>query len=374
MAFVSPNYTKGQINAAGRLLAKALPSNINDLKRRNDKEVDLATNVLNNFRASHLYPINTFQSTLRHRLKKIDRKALVGQRLKRLPSILSKLNRNPEMQLARMQDIGGLRAVVANITKARQLEMLYRAGGFQHELASSKDYINEPKQDGYRSIHLVFKYKNQIAPRYDGLRLELQIRTKLQHEWATAVETASTFLGQALKAGQGDDEWKDFFRSCSAAMCNVEKQPLPPGFENKSIEEIILLVKSTELRLNALARLRGYSIAAEGISKAKGTGTYHLVQLNTLERKVTIATFPTARLDEAEIAYAEAEKRAQEGAPIDVVLIAGGSVDAMKRAYPNYFLDAQGFVYHIGKLIDWVPRSESWTEWGSHVNINDAWN
>lgn len=98
------------------------------------------------------------------------------------------------------------------------------------------------------------------------------------------------------------------------------------------------------------------------------------MQQRPIERKVTIETFPTARLDEAEIAYADAEKRAQEGAPLDVVLIAGGSIDAMKRAYSNYFLDAQGFVSHIGKLIDWVPRSESWTEWASHVNINDAWN
>ena len=364
VAFIKPAYSNNRINAAGRLLAESVGKHHTEV---NAIEVALATVVLNNFRAAHLYPINTFQATLRKRLKNIDPKALVGQRLKRSPSILLKLSRNDGMQLARMQDIGGLRAVVSNIHRARQLEALYRAGKVQHSLASSKDYILEPKADGYRSIHLVFRYKNANAPDYDGLRLELQIRTKLQHEWATAVETASTFLGQALKAGQGDDAWKEFFLACSAAMCHMEKQPMPPGYESAKQEDIVALVKTCEAPLNALARLRGFSIAAEGIYRAKGQGRYHLVELNTEARQVRITPYPTARLADAEAAYAEAEKRAQEGEPIDVVLVAAGSVEAMKRAYPNYFLDAQGFVSKIGKLIGWVPTSASWTEVGPHL-------
>jgi hypothetical protein len=367
MAFVAPKYSKGQVNAAGRLLSQPTAHKIGPLQLENYPDLAEATAVFNNFRAAHLYPINTFQATLRKRLQKIDKRSLVGQRLKRAPSILSKLQRNPDMQLARMQDIGGLRAVVANIGRARQLEALYRAGGLQHELASSKDYINEPKVDGYRSIHLVFKYKNAGAPQYDGLRLELQIRTKLQHEWATAVETASTFLNQALKAGQGDEEWKDFFLACSAILCHTEKQPVPPGFEGLSYEEIVGKIQVAEAKLHALARLRGYSIAAEGIYRAKGQGTYHLVELNTVARKVSITPYPTARLVDAELDYARAEQRALDGEPIDVVLIAGGSVESMRRAYPNYFLDAQGFVANIGKLIDWVPSTEPWTEWGPHL-------
>lgn len=147
-------------------------------------------------------------------------------------------------------------------------------------------------------------------------------------------------------------------------LCRPSCAPLPPGFVGLTSEEIVALVKANEAKLNALARLRGFSIATEGIYRGKGSGTYHLVELNTVERRVSITPYATARLADAEAAYADAEKRAQEGEPIDVVLIAAGSVEAMRRAYPNYFLDAQGFVSNIGKLIDWVPRSESWTEWG----------
>ena len=52
----------------------------------------------------------------------------------------------------------------------------------------------------------VLRYKNKLVPHHDDLRIEMQIRTKLQHIWATAVETMGTFLGQALKSRQGDQQ------------------------------------------------------------------------------------------------------------------------------------------------------------------------
>lgn len=99
------------------------------------------------------------------------------------------------MNLARMQDIGGLRTVVSSIARVSKLETEYRSSKFKHVLVSSKDYISEPKEDGYRGIHLIYKYSNPRAPAYEGLSLELQMRTRLQHAWATAVETMGTFLG-----------------------------------------------------------------------------------------------------------------------------------------------------------------------------------
>lgn len=367
MAFVIPAYSKGQVNAAGDFLARsklAGPITIDWLD-----QVDHATAVLNNWRAAHLYPINTFQATLRKRLKDLDNSALVGQRLKRTPSILAKLRRAGGMQLARMQDIGGLRAVVTNIEKVRLLESQYRAGGLQHELATSRDYIASPKSDGYRSVHLVFKYRNNKRADYDGLRIELQLRTRRQHEWATAVETTSTFLRQALKAGQGDEGWREFFLACSAAIAHMEGQPRPPGFEESTERDVVELVRLSEARLNALALLRGFSIAAEGIHRAKGSGRYHLVELNSESRTVNITPFATVRLSEAEAAYAVAEKRASEGAPIDVVLVSAGSIENMQRAYPNYFFDTEGFVSNIGRLINWEPATLQWSERGPNRDL-----
>jgi len=40
--------------------------------------------------------------------------------------------------------------------------------------------------------------------------IEIQIRSKLQHIWATAVETVGFFTGQAIKSNEGEKEWNDF--------------------------------------------------------------------------------------------------------------------------------------------------------------------
>ena len=106
MAWPTPKFSRSQVSKAGEYLTRnAVPGEDLDSFERWLG----AYEVLANWRACHGYPINTFQATLRTRLKKIDPEALVAQRLKRTPSILSKLTRFKGMSLARMQDIGGLR-------------------------------------------------------------------------------------------------------------------------------------------------------------------------------------------------------------------------------------------------------------------------
>jgi putative GTP pyrophosphokinase len=163
MAFAKPNYKKNEVNRAGEILVSELngSTDITDM----DKWV-WAYEVLSNWRACHGYPMNTFQATLRQKLRAIDKRALVAQRLKRAPSVISKLQRFKTMNLSQMQDIGGLRAVVESVSRVKKLEASYRRSSFKHVLVSSKDYIKNPKSDGYRSIHLVYRYVNDLAPEY----------------------------------------------------------------------------------------------------------------------------------------------------------------------------------------------------------------
>lgn len=51
------------------------------------------------------------------------------------------------------------------------------------------DYIRSPKKDDYRSLHQCFKYFNDARLELNGLVIEVQIRTQMQHYWAAAVET-----------------------------------------------------------------------------------------------------------------------------------------------------------------------------------------
>jgi putative GTP pyrophosphokinase len=330
MPFVEPQFSKSQVNKAGEILIAP------DEYPADERE--WAGRVLANWRACHGYPINTFQATLRQKLKAIDADAIVAQRLKRAPSIILKLKRFDGMRLARMQDIGGLRAVVGSVQKVRRLEAAYRNAQFKHELTSSKNYLDEPKEDGYRSVHLIYRYANDGAPRYNGLSLELQLRTQLQHAWATAVETMGTFLGQALKSGQGEGQWRSFFAKASAALAVVEKTAPVPGFENRLGAEVFAELARAESELRVLEKLRGFAIAADRITTERGTGAYHLVVLDSSKRTVAIRPYPKAQLEQANIDYAAIEQRTKAGEEIEAVLVSAGPVDSLRKAYPNYFL------------------------------------
>ncbi|MFW2058189.1 (p)ppGpp synthetase, partial [Acinetobacter haemolyticus] len=78
------------------------------------------------------------------------------------------------------------------------------------------DYIESPKNDGDRSIHQVFTYKSRDHSGLDGLKIELQIRTALQHSWATAVETLGVIENASIKSGFGSDDIKKFIKLSSA--------------------------------------------------------------------------------------------------------------------------------------------------------------
>jgi hypothetical protein len=124
-----------------------------------------------------------------------------------------------------------------------------------------------------------------------------------------------TFLGQALKSGQGERTWREFFSVASAAIAVIEKCPPVPGYEQLTPREIFGRVASEEHKLHVLDKLSGFAIAADRILKQSGKGAYHLVVLDSSARTVSIRPFSLARLDEATTAYAEIEARASAGEP-----------------------------------------------------------
>lgn len=341
MAFTLPKFSRNQVSRAGITLIDPNAS---------WDERQAALEILNHWRSCHAYPINTFQATLRARLKRVCSTALVAQRLKRTPSILKKLKMNHGMQMARMQDIGGLRAVVNNLSQVQKLRQLYADGELAHELIAIDDYISNPKESGYRSLHLIYKYKNLRNPLYDGLCVELQIRTQLQHAWATAVETIGTFLDQALKSSEGSTEWLDYFKLVGAAFSLLEEAPVAYAFSNLTQKNIYESVNARTRELEVERRLNAFVIAANAIETRQSQGNYHLVVLNATTKTVNIQSFGRKRLEAANEAYAMAENQSESDPTIQAVLVATNSIDALKRAYPNYFLDTRKFSLALRKI------------------------
>lgn len=349
MAWPTPSFSKSNVNKAGEILIMDKPSPI---------QLEWAQEVLGNWRACHGYPINTFQATLRKKLTRNKIDAIVAQRLKRTPSIINKLKRFPKMKLARMQDIGGMRAVVKSLPKVRELEQEYKSSRFKHELVRIDDYITNPKSDGYRSVHLAFRYRNNSAPEYNGLLLELQFRTMLQHAWATAVETMGTFLGQALKARQGERRWLEFFEVTGSAFAHIERTSLVPNYESLTKEKTFAKVGRLESKLEVLHQLRGFSIATDMITKKKALYgyAYHLIVLNSKERWVNVTPYSRENLEQAMTEYTRKEAQAMSGEPIEVVLVSAGPIKLLKLAYPNYFLDTRDFIREVLKIIKSIEK------------------
>ena len=212
-------FSKGKVDAAGiALIHPATP-----------EQLDEALLTINSWRALHSFPLNTFQKTLRKKAKLVDAQSLVAQRIKRLSSIELKLSRFPKMNLSRMQDIGGCRAVVSSAQEVYNLVGIYERSDLKHKITRKDDYINTPKSSGYRGIHIIYTYFSDKRQAYNGFKIEMQFRSQLQHAWATSVETVGTFIRQSLKSSQGEEDWLRFFALMSTALAFREGSSPVPG-------------------------------------------------------------------------------------------------------------------------------------------------
>lgn len=352
MAWVKPQYTKGRIDWAGEFLAQ---DDSSDIWLSSWDDIETAISIVNNWRAVHSYPLQAMKMTLKRRAKRVCPKAIVAQRLKRFASIRLKLRLSKadgkHPNLSQMQDIGGCRAIMDSIAQVRKVEELFSEAskknphrGPQHY--KTYDYIIRPKESGYRGIHLVYRFRSDSEQHscYNGQRIEIQLRTREQHYWATAVETYSTFSGEALKSNIGSDQWKRFFALVSSTIAIAEKQPTTPGTPS-TIQEILPELRELYTGLGVNNVLSGWAAITRFTAEdthvdLREAGMYLLVlDPNTFSTSL----FPYSRenLVAANAHYAKIEK---ESPNLQAVLVSVDSVAALRTAYPNYFLDTTAFL------------------------------
>jgi hypothetical protein len=354
MAWPTLQYTKSQVDRAWEIFSN---QEWNEETRSESPLMSddyvRSVDAISNWRSSHSFPLNTFTVGLKRRAKDADPDALVAQRIKRLSSIAAKLDRFPTMQLSQMQDIGGCRAIVATISDVHKLITKHKSSDIRHKLVKETDYIGSPKASGYRSIHLVYRYYSDKSHNYNGLQIEMQFRSALQHAWATAVETVGTLVNQSLKSSIGNDEWLRFFALMGTAIAWREDSPPVPNTPNSQFELKSELRRYAEQR--ALAdRLRTYGAAihtAEQSSATDKDASYFLLNLNPSAQEVTVSGFKRGELSKATEAYLDAEKQIKEHPGQDAVLVSVDSLSSLRRAYPNYFLDTGVFVNLVDETI-----------------------
>ena len=129
-------YTRNQINKAGEVI----------MTSKNSQEVTQAIEILNDWRTNHLVPLNILENKVVQMLLENNITPIfTSQRLKRLTSIQYKLDLNPTMKLGGMQDIGGFRIIlkdVSNLQKTLELLSLQTITNFT--LEKINNYVREP--------------------------------------------------------------------------------------------------------------------------------------------------------------------------------------------------------------------------------------
>jgi hypothetical protein len=336
MTWVEPHHSREQVRKAGRAFIDSATS-------PTDRE--LARAVINNWRSAHGFPLNSVQMVLRNKVRRLSSgDPVIAQRTKRLPSIRRKLERFEKMDLPRMHDIGGCRAVLEDIDEVRTLEDSYVSGKSRSRnlIGRHDDYIANPKPDGYRGVHVVVNYQGEGTQKvWSGLRVEVQLRTKMQHAWATALETVDTFTRQALKSNVGDPEWMRFFALMGAEVAHREGQPLVPGTP-PVVGERRAELKRLASRLRVVERLAAYGETVRVLEDqvVRKDERHFLLDLDVEEGSLTVRTYSNAAA--AEEGYGALEGEA--GGDRDIVLVAVSSMAALRRAYPNYFLDTSVFL------------------------------
>lgn len=304
--------------------------------------------IVENWRSSHAYPMQSMLGYFRSKAFFSDKNSIVVQRLKRTPSILDKLRREEGMKLDRMEDIGGCRIVVSSKQKVYDVKNLIIDGRTRNILHRERDYIKTPKESGYRGIHLVYIYSG-AKEEYRKHKIELQIRSKVQHSWATAVEVVGTFTGQALKASKGHDAWLNFFKLTSIAFSDIENKTLVKNYASEDRKTLIKYIN----KLGVLTRLKAFAVSTRHLSKeTDGKTAYYLLTLEIDKSNIKIRKYSTSQLPAASEKYADLEKEFKDNSERDVVLVSASSIRSLKKAYPNYFADTSEFSKYLSRLIE----------------------
>ena len=175
----------------------------------------------------------------------------VSGRVKSVSSILEKMQRRRipfslENLEARIQDVAGVRVICSYVDDIYRLsEALLRQDDVK--LIAQKDYIQQPKPNGYRSLHLIVRVPVFFADQRRDLPVEVQIRTIAMDFWAS--------LEHQLKYKQNVPEQEaivEQLRHCAQRVSDLDEEMLAirrriEAAEDKPSEDDILLEKLMRL-------------------------------------------------------------------------------------------------------------------------------
>lgn len=339
-------YTMHDVKRAGEALK-------GDLVWSEDRRDDLLAifKIAHNWIDSHGYPMFRLKFEAHSKVRKCGGDSLVFARLKRMRSVRRKLA-TIASKLDQIQDLGGCRIIAPSIARANELIACYRDTP-KHVLHNEKDYITQPKAGGYRSHHLNYKFRGENGSEaLNGRRIEVQIRTRLQHTWATAVEAVGTFRQENMKAGRGNLDWLRLFELMAAEIALVERCPEPPGVPSRG--ERVKEIRELDAKLGAISMLESMRQAvkftgpyAQGSEMPK----FYRIAFNRRTREVLVRPHSSPIQGLFEQHGIEQSAEIEGNSDINTVFVSADSIEALKEGYPNYFGDVQLFNKTLREIV-----------------------
>lgn len=171
----------------------------------------------------------------------------MSTRLKRTVSIVEKLARKgqaftPENVERYLGDVAGVRVICSYVDDIYKI-----ADSFVQQdditLIERKDYIANPKENGYRSLHLIVKVPVFFADQKCEMKVEVQLRTIAMDFWAS-LEHQLKYKKEIPR----QDEIVTELKACADAITAAENHMLSirqeiEAFEDTPAEDDILLEK-----------------------------------------------------------------------------------------------------------------------------------
>ena len=144
------------------------------------------------------------------------------RRVKEMHSLVKKLNRkglevSAQSAKENIMDIAGIRVVCNYLDDIYVIErMLLRQEDVK--LLKRKDYIEHPKENGYRSLHIVVSIPVFLADSVEVTPVEIQIRTIGMDMWAS-LEHKIRYKNDA-----DTEKYKGLLEQCASDITNVESK------------------------------------------------------------------------------------------------------------------------------------------------------
>lgn len=366
MQYVKSEYSRSKIEKAGKIISEYPEMT---------KEFNEYIPVVDNWRAAHAYPLDVVAGIINEVIRDIDKndKIKLVKRIKRLDSIVGKLKRKQHSGLYRMQDLGGCRVIVPQLEEvyimADAIKNQLKLKG--HSIDKIDNYIEKPRNyTGYRSYHIRVKFHEEST--YDGMYIEVQIRTEQEHIWATSIEIMDAIANETLKAGTGNKDYMYFFKLVSALFAIEENTPLVEGIPTTK-EEIMSVLNGIEKKQSIRQVLSARYNAISITNHVPIEAAYYILYTDIRKKTITITAYSQEEINMAIATYENYErKRKSDG--IDVVLVSAKNFDTIRQCYPNYFRNTSLFLAKIrGYFMEYTPSNIFSTK-GKGVKVSELFN